>query len=166
MQCQICKKNEATIHLTEISDGQRSEMHLCEACAAEQGIAVKTNVPLNDLLSSLLESQPSDEQLYGASERKIKCPNCGMTLKQYRKDSLLGCPYDYVVFEKQLLPLIKMAHNGKTVHCGKIPAKAPQDIKNQVEIFRLQRELNQAVKAEDYERAAKLRDTINQQSKK
>ena len=61
MQCQICNKSEATIHLTEIADGVRTEMHICEHCAAEQGIAVKSQMPINELLSSLLASQPSDE---------------------------------------------------------------------------------------------------------
>ena len=41
MQCQICNKNEATIHLPEITDGVRTEMHICERCAVEQGIAVE-----------------------------------------------------------------------------------------------------------------------------
>ena len=142
-------------------------MHLCELCAAEQGIAIKTQIPLNELLSGLLESQPSDDQLRGASkERQTCCPHCGFTLEQYRKESLLGCPYDYDVFEKTLLPLIKKAHNGATVHCGKVPSKAPADSKKQIELLRLHQQLQQAVKAENYERAAKLRDTINRQSKK
>ena len=51
MQCQICHKNGATIHLTEITGGQRTEMHICEQCAAEQGIAVKSHIPINELLS-------------------------------------------------------------------------------------------------------------------
>ena len=63
MHCQICNKNEATIHLTEIVDGMRSEMHICEHCAAEQGIAVKSHIPINELLSSLLAVQPSDDEL-------------------------------------------------------------------------------------------------------
>ena len=63
MQCQICQKNEATIHLTEIVEGLRSEMHICERCAQEQGIAVKSQIPLNELLSGLLASAPSDDEM-------------------------------------------------------------------------------------------------------
>jgi len=160
MLCENCQKNEATIHLTEIVDGARSEMHLCEHCAQEQGIAVKSQIPINELLGSLLASQPSDEELFGLSDKELSCPHCGFTLEQYRKEAVLGCPYDYEIFEKALLPLIKKAHNGKTTHRGKVPSKMPEDAKKQVEISNLRQQLESAVQSEDYELAAKLRDKI------
>jgi len=162
MQCQICKKNEATIHLTEITDGVRSEMHLCEHCAAEEGIAVKSQIPLNELLSNLLAAQPADDETFGDSEQKHSCPQCGFTLEQFRREAVLGCPYDYEVFEKSLLPLIEKTHDGKTTHCGKVPSKTPRDTKKQIELAALRQQLEAAVQSEDYERAAKLRDKINQ----
>jgi len=162
MQCQNCKKNEATIHLTEISDGARTELHICEDCANQQGIIVKSQIPLNELLSGLLASQPEEEELFGPSERKQSCPQCGFTLKRFRKEGLLGCPYDYEVFEKLLLPLIEKAHNGQTVHSGKVPSKATVCAKRQIKLATLRRQLEAALQKEDYERAAKLRDRINQ----
>ena len=161
MQCQICNKNEATIHLTEIADGVRTEMHLCELCAHEQGIAVKTNIPINELLSNLLAVQPADDQLSEHSDRNISCPHCGFTLDQFRKEALLGCPYDYEVFEKSLLPLIEKAHDGRTTHRGKFPSRMPQDTKKQIELMNLRQQLETAVQSEDYELAAKLRDEIS-----
>ena len=160
MQCQICKKNEATIHLTEITDGERTEIHICEHCAAEQGIAVKSQIPLNELLAGLLSVQPTDDEMFGLSEQKLSCPHCGFTLEQFRKEAVLGCPYDYEVFQKQLAPLIEKAHDGKTVHCGKVPSKTPQDTKKQIELTALRQQLEDAVQSEDYELAAKLRDKI------
>ena len=74
MQCQICNNRDATIHLTEITDGARSEMHVCEQCAAEQGIAVKSHIPINELLSSLLAAQPADDELLDPTERKSHGP--------------------------------------------------------------------------------------------
>ena len=165
MQCQICNKNDATIHLTEIADGVRTEMHICEHCAAEQDIAVKSHIPINELLSSLLAVQPTDDELSGPSEQKLACPSCGFTLAQFRKQGVLGCPHDYEVFEKSLLPLIQKAHNGKTTHCGKLPSKTPQDTKKQIELLNLRRQLEAAVQSEDYELAAELRDKINQAEK-
>ena len=160
MRCQICKKNGATIHLTEIIDGARSEMHLCERCAAEQGIAVKSQIPINELLSSLLSVQPTDDELFGPSEKELSCPHCGFTLEQFRNEAVMGCPYDYEVFEKALSPLIKKTQDGKTVHCGKVPSKAPKDAKKQIKLLDLRQQLETAVQAEDYELAAKLRDKI------
>ena len=162
MFCQACKKNEATIHLTEISDGNRLEMHLCQDCAVEQGITAKSQMSLNELLSSLLAAAPSDETIRDQSEPDLVCPNCGETLDQFRKDALLGCPNDYQVFEKVLAPLIEKAHDGATAHKGKVPARAPADTVKQTKMLALKQQLAQAVKAEDYETAAKLRDKISQ----
>jgi len=162
MKCQICNKAQATIHLTEISDGVRTEIHVCEHCAAEQGIAVKSQMPIKELLSSLLAVQPTDEELFGTSEKQVSCPHCGFTLEQFRKDAVLGCPYDYEIFEKSLLPLIKKAHDDKTTHCGKIPSRVPKNAKRQIELVNLRQQLNKAVQREDYEQAAKLRDKIEQ----
>jgi len=160
MLCQICNKNDATIHLTEIADGVRAEMHICEHCALEQGIAVKSQIPLNELLSSLLAVQPTDEELFGPSEKGAACPHCGFTLAQFRKEAVLGCPYDYEVFEKPLLNLIKKAHNGKTTHCGKVPSKTSTGTKEQIKLIVLRQQLEDALRSENYERAAKLRDEI------
>jgi len=161
MQCQICNENDATIHLTEISDGNRTEMHICEQCAAEQGLAIKSQIPLNELLSNLLAVQPTDDELSDPSQVQASCPHCGLTLEDFRKEGVLGCPYDYEVFEKPLLPLIERAHDGKTTHCGKLPSKASMDTKKHMELLNLRQRLEAAVQSEDYEQAAKLRDEIN-----
>ena len=165
MQCQICNKNDATIHLTEIIDGTRSEMHICEQCAIEQDIAVKSHIPINELLSNLLAVQPSDDELAGLAERELVCPNCGFTLAQFRKEGVLGCPRDYEIFEQTLLSLIEKAHDGKTAHCGKVPLKTPGDTKKQMKLLSLRQQLDAAVQSEDYELAAKLRDKIKQSEK-
>jgi protein arginine kinase activator len=157
----MCKKNEATIHLTEIIEGVRTEMHVCEYCANQQGISVKGQIPINELLSNLLNVQPSDEDMDELVEQDITCPHCGFTLEQFRKEPLLGCPYDYEVFDKSLASIIEKAHDGNTVHRGKVPSKASDSEKKQIELLKLRQELDAAVRKEDYETAARLRDTIN-----
>ena len=164
MQCQLCKEHVATIHLTEISNGQRVETHLCESCAQEQGLAVKSQIPLNELLNSLLASQSQvveDENAdTSGSAAETICPHCGMTLKQLQKGRLLGCSYDYEVFDRPLRLIIEKTQAGHTAHRGKVPARAPQNTVKQVELMNLRLQLDNAVKAEDYETAAKLRDKI------
>jgi len=160
MQCEICQSREATIHLTEITDGVRTEMHLCEQCAQEQGVGAKSYIPLNELLSNLLSVGPKNGETAGSGDSDLVCPHCGYTLEKFREKAVLGCPYDYEVFEKQLLPLIEKAHDGATSHCGKIPSRMPKDSKQQIEIARLRRQLDEAVRSEDYELAAKLRDKL------
>jgi len=162
MQCQSCKEHTATIHLTEISNGQRFETHLCELCAQKQGLAIKNQIPLNELLSTLLavQAESEDDSELDAVSADTACPACGITLKQFTKKSVLGCPHDYEVFEKQLRPIIRRAHNSNTAHCGKVPSKASASTKNNIELIKLQRQLDAAVQEENYEAAAKLRDKI------
>ena len=161
MQCQVCKKKAATIHMTEISNGVRAELHFCEQCAIQQRIAEKSQMSVNELLSNLLAAQPSDEELFGATELETACPVCGFTLSQFRKHCVLGCPHDYVLFERALLPIIERSHNGKTRHCGKVPSRVPQDTRNSIERANLQQRLKTAIEREDYELAAELRDQIS-----
>ncbi len=161
MQCQICKKNEATIHLTEIVDGARSETHICQDCAQNEGIIIKNQMPVNELLSNLLASQPTDDEISGSLGVSKECPDCGFTLDHFKKEALLGCPNDYEVFEEELRPLIKRAQDNNSVHCGKVPSRVPVMNKNKIELTNLQKELEIAVQKEDYERAAMLRDKIN-----
>ena len=164
MHCQACKTNTATIHLTEINDGQRYETHLCETCAQQQGLAIKNQIPLNELLSTLLAVQAEHHTESGGPEDMMvedtECPHCQMTLQRFRKELLLGCPADYEVFDKALRPVITKSQAGNTVHRGKVPSKVPDDSKKQIDLLALRKQLDGAVKAEDYETAAKLRDEI------
>jgi protein arginine kinase activator len=171
MQCEICKIKTATVHLTEIIDGQRTESHLCQTCAQKEGVTIKSQLSLNELLSSLIAAhQQTDEQLEANAD--MSCPVCGMTMELFRKQALLGCPKDYEVFEKSLEQIIEKAHDGNLTHKGKFPAGATQpvlhsdavkdekEMKTENEIETLKKQLEKAVRDEDYELAAKLRDQL------
>ena len=57
------------------------------------------------------------------------------------------------------------AHEGATHHLGKVPARrggSGVPAKRSLDVAKLRKELARAVEAEDYERAAKLRDSIKQ----
>jgi protein arginine kinase activator len=163
MQCQRCKEQTATIHLTEINDGQRQETHLCEECADHEGLAIKSQIPLNELLSTLLASQSSGKEqptVEVASDNEESCESCGMSMKEFHKGRQLGCANDYEALGDSLEPIIEKNQGGNTTHKGKVPANAPEDSKKQVEILNLRRQLEDAVENEDYENAAKIRDRI------
>ena len=164
MQCQNCKQHIATIHLTEITNGQREETHLCQMCAQEQGLTVKSQIPLNELLSTLLAAQSeTEDDVQVTSETpddSVVCPACGMSMSRFRKESLLGCSYDYDLFDDQLKNVIQRSQNGSLEHCGKVPSRSPAEGKKQVEMINLRKQLEDAVKYEDYEKAAMLRDQI------
>ncbi len=158
-RCDNCTK-PATIHLTEIVDGQKIEKHLCEDCAVGEGITVKANVPISQLLESFILQTTDTEQ--GPTQT---CDVCGLTFSEFRDQGLLGCPHDYDAFEDSLIPLLERAHEGGSQHVGKVPHRAGSSQKKQNAILRLRTELRGAIAAEDYERAAALRDQIKELEK-
>lgn len=160
MRCQICQQNEATVHLTDISEKHRTEMHVCELCAQQQGLTVKSHISLNELLSGLLAAQPADDDVLGELKEEAACPRCGFTLEDFRRTGLLGCPADYRAFEKALMPLVEKAHDGGTSHCGKVPSRLRTGARKENRLWNLRRLLDEAVRGEDYEKAAVLRDEI------
>jgi protein arginine kinase activator len=158
MKCDNCNKT-ATVHLTEIKGGKKIEKHLCEQCAAQnEGLPVKSHMPINELLTNFVMAHSGLQKETGTG-----CESCGITWAEFRQNGLLGCANDYTVFEKDLTPLLQRAHDNATHHLGKVPARrggTGVPVKRQVDMARLRKELQRAVEAEDYERAAKLRDQI------
>ena len=155
MLCQRCKKHTATVHLTEIVKSEKREKHLCEKCAAEEGVTMKQHVPLNELLTSFLVSQA------GAQEwSELSCPECGMSFVEFRSRGLLGCPHDYDAFGDALANVIQRAQDNHTQHTGKSPGQLMEIDPVEQKRLQLQRELREAVDKEDYEQAALLRDRL------
>src|SRR4051812_3279174 len=160
MKCDNCNK-PATVHLTEIKAGKKIEKHLCEQCASQsEGLPVKSHMPINELLTNFVMAHSGLQKEAGTT-----CEHCGMTWAEFRQNGLLGCSHDYTLFERDLTPLLKRAHEEHTHHVGKVPARrggTGVPMKRQVDVAKLRKELAKAVEAEDYERAAKLRDQIRQ----
>jgi protein arginine kinase activator len=162
MKCDNCNKT-ATVHLTEIRNGKKLEKHLCESCAAQEGMPIKQHTPINELLTNFVLAHSGIQK-----EAAVACPQCGITWAEFRQSGLLGCEHDYELFERELTPILQRAHDGANHHTGKTPARrtgagaAAATARKQVDLSRLRRELAKAVETEDYERAAKLRDQIRE----
>ncbi len=163
MQCDICGKKKATVHLTEIVDEQMSEMHLCEECAREKSVQMEQQFGLADLLAGLADfNKPAKD----AQKINLKCPNCEINYEDFRKFGRLGCSECYTSFENHLAALLKKIH-GSNHHLGKSPIKIPQEEKKKMEGFQdLRNQLLQAIQAEDFEKAAQLRDKIRDMENK
>jgi protein arginine kinase activator len=160
-KCDKCDR-PATVHLTEIINGQKIEMHLCEYCASEEGLHIQTpgNVPLNELLNDFITNAA------GAPERQrpadLRCDLCGMTFSEYRDKGRLGCPNDYEAFAEALVPMLRATHEGASEHIGKVPHRSGGTQERQTALLRLRVELKRAIATEDYERAAVLRNQIQE----
>lgn len=162
MKCQFCA-NPATVHLTRLVKKQKLEVHLCEACA-EKHQSPASDVSLSSILESLIGQHvsPVAEEL-----GRLICPTCGIKYMEFRADGRLGCPADYEVFRAGLVPILQRIHRA-TRHVGKVPRRVAGPSPDadragpSAELLDLRQQLRRAVEAEDYERAAALRDLIRQ----
>ena len=158
MKCENCEKRDAIVHLTEIRDGVKHEIHLCEQCAAAKGVPDgKMSFPIADLLAGITVSAVSVKSSKKA--RETACQACGITLAEFQASGRFGCAEDYTAFQDEVMPLIEKIHDASQ-HVGKTPAKSGGQTPEDGEIRRLQAELKKAVQREDYEKAAELRDAI------
>lgn len=155
-KCDNCDR-QATVHLTEIVEGEKLEKHLCEVCAASEGITIQTGMGIGQMLEDFIMHTEHAKQL-----SELVCDRCGMSFLEFRHGGLLGCPHDYDAFSSALEPLLLRAHEGASHHTGKVPAHAGSDEHRQNELLRLRSELKQTVQAEEYERAARIRDQIKE----
>ncbi|MDD5566004.1 MAG: UvrB/UvrC motif-containing protein [Candidatus Omnitrophica bacterium] len=161
MLCDVCGKNPATVHLTEIVDDQMTELHLCEECAKQKSMQMEQQFGLADLLAGLAEfEKPIEEK----ETLLLKCPNCKLTYKDFKKIGRLGCSECYEAFRKYLSPLLKRIH-GSTAHAGKMPVKIAKTAKRRLDLQDLRTKLQKAIEAEQFEEAAKIRDQIKAQEK-
>ncbi len=154
--CQCCGKYPATIHFTEIKSDKKRTLHICEACANEQGIASGAPVPsgLANLMSSAIR------QAGGGST--LRCPHCGIAFEEFRTKGRFGCPRDYEVFAERLNPLLDKIH-GAHRHTGRLPrGRVTVETEWADRLLALRRELQDAVRTESYEDAARIRDAIRE----
>ena len=159
MLCQICGKNAASVHFTEINDNKMSELHLCERCAEEKGMqgpSKKQKFDIADLLAGMVDGMTSTEE-----ERvgHVQCPRCGMAYSAFKETGRLGCAECYQAFQFQLRPLLRRIH-GDTHHKGKVPTRDGEGAVRSRQIQRLHDELQRAVEREEFERAAGIRDEV------
>ncbi|MFH2000488.1 MAG: UvrB/UvrC motif-containing protein, partial [Planctomycetota bacterium] len=155
--CQKCKKNIATVHLTEMKSGQRNETHLCEECAKGMNLPHKHPISLSDLIGAIMEK--SSKKGSSTEETGAACPKCGITFKEFESKGRLGCEYDYTFFKTELDKLLAKVQ-GSSKYIGKAPKGVLSETIVQNELMQLKNRLNQVVKAEQYEEAAQIRDRI------
>lgn len=174
MLCDICGKNPATVHLTEIIDDQMNELHLCEECARTKSSAMEQQFGLSDLLAGMVDFEKANKD---EGIPAVKCPNCGLTYADFKKIGRLGCGQCYNVFRQYLAPLLKRIH-GSSQHVGKSPVRRakpapagpaaagvateapPAAPRKKVGLQELKAQLAKAIEKEAFEEAARLRDQI------
>lgn len=165
MLCDICGKNPATVHLTEIIDNQMTELHLCEECAHQKSVEMEQQFGLSDLLAGMADfEKPTKEKKMEMVS--LKCPGCGLTYADFKKMGRLGCGECYAAFKKYLAPLLKGIH-GSVLHFGKTPFKKVVEVsQKKTDLQSLRQKLQKAIEMEAFEEAARIRDQVRELEKK
>lgn len=177
MLCEKCKKNEATFFYRENVNGQKKNYNLCADCAREyeeEGkIPAQNTNPfegfeqlfmnpfksMDKFFSGLFGEKGTVQSALGSGKSSKTC-SCGMTFRDFMDDGMAGCPSCYETFESELEPTVKRIH-GRTVHEGRTPARFREKLDLRKKIENLEKERDEAVRKENYERAAELRDQLN-----
>jgi len=152
LKCDLCSK-PATVHLTQIVNNKIHKVDLCEACAQAKGVTDPSGFSLADLLlKASLNPEPAGD---------VKCEGCGFTQQDFKKTGRFGCPACYDHFTRLLEPMLDTMHKG-SAHTGKVPQRVAERKSLYERLTQLETELDQAIKAERYEDAARYRDEITQ----
>lgn len=159
MLCEVCKENDVAITLTEIDGNGVRQVRLCERCAAERGVQTNVTAP-KPALESLLQS--AQQQLAATQDDVGRCSFCASTLRDFRQTGRLGCPYCYTAFEGSLRDLLRKVH-GSARHTGRqygAPAALAAPAPGAPTADRLRERLERAIRNEEFELAASLRDQL------
>lgn len=155
--CQICKQREATVYFTQIINGVKTKMSVCNKCAGTDGI----KIDLNSLIAGLLNIQSQEIK---TENKVLQCDRCGLTIDEFNSTGKMGCSKCYEVFFEPMQQLLNRIH-GNTHHRGKVLKKLlSKQLTNttNTKIDELRQELAECIRTEAYERAAELRDRIKE----
>lgn len=162
MTCEQCGAAEGVVVLKKVEGGEVREVRLCERCAAERGVPPAEELTKNPLGAFLaaMGSEPGDDASLSSGAALSACPECGATLQDFRRTGRLGCAQCWTTFEGPLRGLVRRVH-GASRHLGKAyvpPGAEPEDAGALTR--HLREELAAAVRAENFEAAAELRDRL------
>ncbi len=159
MVCESCGERDAVVQLTKVVDGSVTQVHLCEKCAADQGVETTVAAPKTPLTSLL---QSVQQQLAGGATDQARCTFCQATYKDFRASGRLGCARCYGTFETQLRDLLQRVH-GATRHTGRqYGPPAPDQLQRASTVLELREQLRRAIELEQFEQAARLRDQLKE----
>ena len=157
MVCENCRERDAVVNLTRVVGGAVTQLHLCEPCAAAQGVETSVATPKHPLGDFL---QAVQQQALTVPGDQGACHFCGATARDFRASGRLGCARCYGAFERSLRELLRRLH-GNSRHTGRrYEPPAPELIEQASLVGQLRDRLRRAIDAEQFELAAELRDRL------
>lgn len=157
MKCDLCDK-PAVVHEVVIQNGNKLEMHLCAEHAAAKGYILPT-VPVTQILQQFAAAGKSIKAQKAAARH---CDACGLTFAEFRQTGRFGCASCYDAFMPSVAAIIERAQSGAVSHRGRTPKRIEGQADRAAIRRQLIKEIEAAVAAEQYERAASLQGRLQQ----
>jgi protein arginine kinase len=157
--CAQCGEREAIVFIRRTSgDSEGCDLALCASCADSHGvIAGKGGLELNidDLIGS------SVDRLGGRIDH-ASCPVCGLEIASLRREGRLGCAACAEAFTDEIAKAL-----GRDLGTGIDPSDDRLPVPSRLPVrhdqtTRLRLALDSALRSENYEEAARLRDELSQ----
>ena len=159
MLCEKCNQKQATVHMQQIINGAKMEIHLCQDCSIQMDTPVSIEALLNGLLGSFV-SMASEKQSGKKTHYHYEpCATCGMTYEDFKSGGKLGCEACYRVFSREIEGILKNVQ-ASTRHEGRFPSRLGWAMFQKREIDRLRNLMHEAIDEENFEEAARLRDEV------
>ncbi len=184
MKCENCGEATANVRYTQIVNGVKKEMHLCEKCANELGIGkmnMSFDMPFDfsNFFGEFLNEYNDGFMPSLALPKALKCDNCGLSFDDFVESGKFGCPSCYDTFEERIDPIIKRLQGSNRfigrgakksnpeneLNIDKTEKVDKEEKQEENKIDSLKAELKQMIKEEKYEEAAKIRDEIKKLEK-
>ena len=173
MNCENCGRNYANVRYTQIINGNKSEMFLCEECSKALGIQnIDLSIDFSSLLGDVLSSFEQESIFPNLLNTKnLRCKRCNYSFEDFINTGKFGCEDCYLEFEERIDPILRSIQ-GSNRHIGRIGKIENADLIKEEkwseleketpnsEIKKLKQDLKIAIKEENYEEAAILRDKI------
>lgn len=161
MKCDSCKEHDATVRITEVVGNNKRVYYSCESCANLDQMIDPERLLAESGLAKIADQSPLDLQQEQALPDPLadECPACGITWQEIKSKGRFGCPEDYTAFSGEVASLLESIH-GTSAHAGRGPERMLAILARRREETRLRQELAEAVRAEDFEKAARVRDAL------
>lgn len=155
MKCQNCGKYEANFHYKSNVNGQITEQHLCQECAANMEGSVFSKAQRE------MDDGRNVQQSFFFPQSMIGGYSLWDNMARSFFGDLWSAPQIVMISPGAYHPGEVAAPNAPASARGKdIPVDAGDKFKKRREINTLRSEMRTAVKDENFERAAELRDQI------
>ena len=155
MKCERCGQREASYFYKENINGKETKANLCAECAA-----IKENsLSFGELFAGGLMGQLFTPPRKAPEVQNKRCSLCGCDISFISKGGKVGCPQCYTDHEPLLRDSLRRLH-GNAVHKGKAPRTYREISREKQETEQLEAALKAAIAAEEYEKAAEIRDKL------